>query len=246
MTNKTTAQQLHLLTQQQLQQNNPMHRKMMPGPNNMGNLGMVGLGSNINNIMGMSGIRPMQSMSGIRPMQSVSGGVRQPMSQDQAAAIQRMKMQQSRMGAGVYGGIPTSMLGPAMNRISLNPQLQRNAMASMGPPKNFYQQQMAPQQMAQQQLNSQQINSQMSQQQMSQQQQMSSPLQQQTQMGSPSVAMSPQQMSNGNNNMNNNMNNSNIGGNVGVLGPGSPQLSSQTHGSIGSITSSPMDMQGPK
>lgn len=163
-----------------------------------------------------------------------------------------------------------SMLSHALNRTSMN-TLQPNAsLASMGPPKisapNFYlnQQQLQQRlQQQQQQLQQQQIQQHSPQ---MQQQQISSPLQQ-SQITSPSVAgspsplvmqqqqqhqhqhvspqqigqqtsLSPQQYNSGALQQINNAS-------LGAAPPASPQLSSQTHGSIGSITSSPMEqLQG--
>ncbi|XP_008800456.2 protein PHYTOCHROME-DEPENDENT LATE-FLOWERING-like isoform X1 [Phoenix dactylifera] len=153
-----------------------------------------------------------------------------------------------------------SMLGHALNRANMSP-LHRNAMSPMGPPKipgtNFY---LNPQQLQQHQQQLQQLQQQQLQQQQQQQQQISSPLQQ-ARVGSPQVvgsppamimqqqqisphqmgqqsAMSPQQLSSGALQKNNNCGNA-------AAGPASPQLSSQTHGSVGSITSSPMEqLQG--
>ncbi|XP_043704157.1 protein PHYTOCHROME-DEPENDENT LATE-FLOWERING-like isoform X2 [Telopea speciosissima] len=187
-----------------------------------------------------------------------------------AAMASKLRMVQSRAGmlggpqTGI-GGIPgtgqmqpgsadLSMLGQTLNRTNINP-LQRTAMASMGPPKmtpgtNFY-------------VNQQQQQQQQHQQQMQQQQQISSPLQavasppqvgspvamaiQQQMSQSPQPQMSPQQM-----NQQIPMSPQQLSsgalqpmgtGNAGA-GPASPQLSSQTLGSIGSITSSPMELQG--
>lgn len=196
------------------------------------------------------------------------------MSHAQAAVLAKMRMAQQNR-AGMYGpqsgiaGMPgnnnqmlsssagLSMLGQALNQATMNP-LHRNVMSPMGPPKipgaNYYpnpQQQLQLQQ--QQQLQQQHLQQQ-------QQQQLSTPLQQ-AQVGSPPVvgsppamilqqqqispqqmgqqpAMSPQQLSSGALQQINNC------GNAGA-GPASPQLSSQTHGSVGSITSSPMEqLQG--
>ncbi|XP_072977572.1 protein PHYTOCHROME-DEPENDENT LATE-FLOWERING [Typha angustifolia] len=164
-----------------------------------------------------------------------------------------------------------SMLG-ALNRANMN-TMQRNTMSPMGPPKILgansllnshlqmqphqpHQQQQQLHQQQQQQFQQQQLQQQQQMQQ--QQQQIGSPLQQ-AQVGSPVVgsppamvmqqqqispqkmgqhtAMSPQQLSSGA------LQQMNTGGNAG--GPASPQLSSQTHGSVGSITSSPMEqLQG--
>ncbi|KAI0507372.1 hypothetical protein KFK09_013495 [Dendrobium nobile] len=165
-----------------------------------------------------------------------------------------------------------SMLSHALNRTNMN-TLQPNAtMASMGPPKisgpNFYlnpqqlqlqQQRFQQQQQQQQQLQQQQMQQHSPQ---MQQQQISSPLQQ-SQVTSPSVAgspsplvmqqqqqqISPQQMGQQtpmspqqyNSAALQQINNASLG----AAPPASPQLSSQTHGSIGSITSSPMEqLQG--
>ncbi|KAG0480210.1 hypothetical protein HPP92_011068 [Vanilla planifolia] len=123
--------------------------------------------------------------------------------------------------------------------------------------QQLQQQQLQQQQMHQQQMQQQQ-SPQMQQQQQQQQQQISSPLQQ-SQVGSPSVAgspspmvmqqqqqqISPQQMSQQsplspqqfNSGALQQINN----GSITAAPPASPQLSSQTHGSVGSITSSPME-----
>lgn len=147
--------------------------------------------------------------------------------------------------AGMVGSIPSSaglsMLGHAMNRANMK-QLQRGALAPMGPPRitnpNFYHQhqqlQLQQQQHQQQQLQQQQITTPL------QQSQVSSPLMQQQQLNQQS-AMSPQLSSGA---LQQQLNN-NVGGNAGGGAPASPQLSSQTHGSVGSITSSPMEqLQG--
>ncbi|WOL02656.1 hypothetical protein Cni_G11375 [Canna indica] len=234
---------------------------------------------------------PMSGLGNISPHQmnlvsasNFSAGLRpNSLTHAQAAAMATKLRIVQQNQAGLYGqsgiaGMPgstnqmlpnsasLSMLG-ALNRANINP-LQRNAMSSMGPPKmpgaNFY---LNPQQQLQQQQQQQQMQQQLQQQQQQQQQQqiqqvqISSPLQQQPQVGSPPVvgspptmvmqhsqispqqmgqqtAMSPQQLSSG---ALQQMNNS---GNPGA-GPASPQLSSQTHGSVGSITSSPMEqLQG--
>lgn len=158
-----------------------------------------------------------------------------------------------------------SMLGQ-LNRPNLNP-LQRNALQAMGPPKISGNSVYMNPQLQQQQLQPQQVEQQQDQQiqQPQQQQQISSPLQQtqqpqQQQAGSPSVIgsppsmqmqqqinpiqmnqptpISPQQLSTG---VLPQVNNASLAG----TGPASPQLSSQTHGSVGSISSSPMEqLQG--
>ncbi|KAJ8622932.1 hypothetical protein MRB53_031461 [Persea americana] len=160
------------------------------------------------------------------------------------------------------------MLNQTIGRGSV-PQLQRACMTSMGPPKvpatnvynmsNQQQQQIQQLQIQQPQQFSlplhQQMGSPLQQQIVSPlpQQQMGSPLQQPQLSGLPEQVSSPlahvtqqqmsqqvsvnaQQLSSGV--VPHQMN----GGNVGV-GPGSPQLSSQTLGSVGSITSSPMELQ---
>lgn len=254
---------------------------------NMTNNNMVGLGG-LGNIMGMGGLRPMSGLNSMRPnqmnlgsMSNFGSGIRSgPLSADQTAAMtQKLKqVQQNRMAAGIssmYGGqagmvgsTPSSaglsMLGHAMNRANMS-QLQRSALASMGPPKipgpSFYpqqqqmqlqqQQQMQLQQQQQQQQLQQQLQQQQQQQMQQQQQQISSPLQQ-SQVGSPAIVMQQQQMSQPTamspqlsaGALQQQMNN-NVGGNAGGAGPASPQLSSQTHGSVGSMTSSPMEqLQG--
>ena len=242
---------------------------------NMGNSNMVGLGGlgNIMGIggfrpmSGLSGMRPNQMNLG--SMSSYGTGIRPgSLSADQAAAMaQKIKqVQPNRLAAGMggmyggqagmVGGITSSaglsMLGHAMNRANMS-QLQRSGMASMGLPKvpgaNIYQQQPHLQlQQQQPQLQQQQLQQQQLQQ---QQHKISSPLQQ-SHVGSPSVVMQQQQMSQqtamspqlSSGALQQQMNN-NVGGNAGGAGPASPQLSSQTHGSVGSITSSPMDqLQG--
>ncbi|KAG7013970.1 hypothetical protein SDJN02_24140 [Cucurbita argyrosperma subsp. argyrosperma] len=159
-----------------------------------------------------------------------------------------------------------SMLGQALNRASLTP-MQR-AVVPMGPPKltpgiNPYVNQQ-PQQMQQQQQPQQQQQQlqQPQQQQLQQQPETTPPLQavvSPQQVGSPSTVvvqqqqqqqqqsaspqqtnqrtpMSPQQMSSG-------AVHALSAGNQEVC-PASPQLSSQTLGSVSSIANSPMDMQG--
>ncbi|XP_043720527.1 protein PHYTOCHROME-DEPENDENT LATE-FLOWERING-like isoform X2 [Telopea speciosissima] len=221
--------------------------------------------------MGQNPISPTQAsnISNVIQQQLRSGNL----SQVQAAAMQsKLRMGQSR--AGMLGGGPQagitgipgtgqmhpgsaglSMLGQTRNRASMS-SLQRNAMASMGPPKmisgpNFYVNQ---QQQQQQQL---QLQQQQIQHQLQQQQQISSSLQavvSPPQVGSPvamaiqqqmnqspqqmnqQTPMSPQQLSSG-------ALQPISAGNAGA-GPASPQLSSQTLGSVSSITSSPMELQG--
>ena len=160
-----------------------------------------------------------------------------------------------------------SMLGQALNRASLTP-MQR-AVVPMGPPKltpgiNPYVSQQSQQMQQQQQPQQQQLlqqPQQQQQQQLQQQpettpplqavvspQQVGSPstvvvqqLQQQQQSASPQqtnqrTPMSPQQMSSGAVHA--------LGAGNQEVCPASPQLSSQTLGSVSSIANSPMDMQG--
>ncbi|XP_009382963.2 protein PHYTOCHROME-DEPENDENT LATE-FLOWERING [Musa acuminata AAA Group] len=215
------------------------------------------------NLASASNFSPGPRSSSLSPAQAAA-----------AAMATKLRMAQSRGLYGQSGitgmagntnqmhpGSPgLSMLG-ALNRANMS---QRGGMSPMGPPKipgtNFY---LNPQQQQhlQQHLQQQQLQQQQQQQQQQQmQQQISSPLQQ-PQVGSPPMvgsptamvmqhqqispqqigqqtAMSPQQLSSG---ALQHMNNS---GNPAAA-PASPQLSSQTHGSVGSITSSPMEqLQG--
>ncbi|URE37867.1 Spt20 family [Musa troglodytarum] len=231
--------------------------------NALGIGGPHGVSSPTGSISGSSNISPHEM--NLASASNFSPGLRpSSLSHAQAAsaamAIKLRMAQQNRAGPYVQSGIagmpgntnqmlPSSagLLG-ALNRANLS-SLQLNAMLPMGPPKlsgaNFY---LNPQQ----QLQHQQLQQQ--QQQQHQMQQVSSPLQQPQvgsppMVGSPSVmvmqhqhispqqlsqqtAMSPQQLSSGAFQPTNNSGNP-------VAGPASPQLSSQTHGSVGSITSSP-------
>ncbi|KAF5181649.1 Phytochrome-dependent late-flowering [Thalictrum thalictroides] len=190
----------------------------------------------------------------------------------QAAAI-KIRMVQNRAGmlggpqsgiAGLSGQMhpgsaSLSMLGENLNRSNINP-LQRTNMESMGPPKmipgtNFYMNQ------PQQQLQLQHQQQQMQQQQQhiqQQQQQISSPLQTAVsppQVGSPSAMSIQQQMTqqfspqqfNQQSPISPRLSSGTLptlnAANVGTAPP-SPQLSSQTHGSVGSITSNSMELQG--
>ncbi|KAI9119818.1 hypothetical protein K1719_009207 [Acacia pycnantha] len=181
---------------------------------------------------------------------------------------------QSGIGGGIPGArqihpgsANVSMLGQTLNRANMS-TLQR-AIGPMAPPKmNIYmnqQQQQHQQQQQQLQLQQQQqLQQQMQQQLQQQQQETTSPLQavvSPPQVGSPPSAigvpplnlqtqqqqaspqqmnqrtpMSPQQLSSG-------AIHPMSAGNPEAC-PASPQLSSQTLGSVGSITNSPMDMQG--
>lgn len=249
------------------------HNAAMGGMGNTNMVGLGGLGNiiGLRPMSGLSGMRPNQMNLG--SMSNFGTGIRPgALSTHEAVAMaQKLKqVQQNRMAgmcggqAGMVGGIPSSaglsMLGHAMNR-NMSP-LQRSALAPMGPPKipspNFYpqhqqmqlQQQHHQQQLQQQQQQQhlqqqqQQLQQQQQQQQISsplQQPQVSSPLMQQQQQISQQTAMSPQLSSGA---LQQQMNN-NVGGNAGGGAPASPQLSSQTHGSVGSITSSPMEqLQG--
>ncbi|XP_042432314.1 protein PHYTOCHROME-DEPENDENT LATE-FLOWERING-like [Zingiber officinale] len=283
--------QLQILQQQKQQQQLPRKMMELNPAMSMGNMGnnVMGLG-NLNNVIGMGGMRaissPIGTMSGmgnLSPHQmnlvsasNFSAGIPQnSLTHAQFAAMTSKFRMAPQNRAGLYsqsgiagtGGstnqvLPSlsglSMLS-ALHRANMNP-LQRNAMSSMGPPKgpgaNIY---LNPQQ--QQQLQLQPLQQQPQQQQQQQiQQQISSPLQQ-AQVGSPPLvvspsamlmqhqqlspqqmgqqtALSPQQLSSGALQQINNSANP-------EAGPASPQLSSQTHGSVGSITSSPMEqLQG--
>ncbi|KAF9615063.1 hypothetical protein IFM89_021634 [Coptis chinensis] len=161
------------------------------------------------------------------------------------------------------GSAGFSMLGQTLNRSNINP-LQRTNLAAMGPPKmipgtNFFMNQQ--QQQLQQQHQQQQLQQQQQHMQQQQQQQISSPLQavvSSPQVGSPSAMAIPQQITQLQQQISPQqinqqtpmsprlssgtlppLNTTNAG-----TGPPSPQLSSQTLGSVGSITSSSMELQG--
>jgi len=163
------------------------------------------------------------------------------------------------------GGVSgLSMLGSNLNRANINPmqQQQRTAMGPMGPPKlmtsmNLYMNQQQ-QQQQQQQLQLQQQQIQQQQQQFQQQQQETLPLQTVVSppqvVGSPSTMVIPQQQQASPQQMSQRTPMSpqlssgaihpmSAGGGQEAC-PASPQLSSQTMGSVGSITNSPMDLQG--
>ncbi|CAA3027246.1 uncharacterized membrane At1g16860-like [Olea europaea subsp. europaea] len=166
------------------------------------------------------------------------------------------------------GSAGLSMLGPSMNRANIN-QMQRTAMGAMGPPKlmpgmdPYMNQQQQQQQQKQQQLQQQQLQLQQPQnhQLQQQQQEFTSPLQtviSPPQVGSPSSMgiphqmirqqqqASPQQMSQ-RTPMSQQFSSGAVhpmnAGNMEAC-PASPQLSSHTMGSVGSITNSSMDLQG--
>ncbi|KAJ9179433.1 hypothetical protein P3X46_011221 [Hevea brasiliensis] len=160
-----------------------------------------------------------------------------------------------------------SMLGQSLNRANVNP-MQRSAMGPMGPPKlmsrtNLYvnqQQQQQPQQQQQfqqQQQQQQQLQQQLQQQQqqqMQQQQDPSSSLQavvSPPQVGSPSTMGIPQLNQQAQQQPQQQPSPQLSSGAIHALSagnpeacPASPQLSSQTLGSVGSITNSPMELQG--
>ncbi|XP_077220193.1 protein PHYTOCHROME-DEPENDENT LATE-FLOWERING-like [Tasmannia lanceolata] len=239
---------------------------MQPGGGSPGLGSMVGFGTTSNGSIGvamssapMGGHVPgLSNLSQLNNLGQVSGfGLRTGgLSPAQAAALARQRLVQSRGRGMLSGGLIRnstdgiggiagngpmhggSMLNQTLSRVGMA-QLQRMNMASMGLPKvsgmNFY-------------MNPQQQHIQQQQQLQQHQQQIGSPLQQSQvtglteQVGSPSAHVSPQQMSPqqlSSGVMPQQMNSGNIG-----VGSGSPQLSSHTLGSVGSITSSPMELQG--
>ncbi|TYK03946.1 histone-lysine N-methyltransferase 2D isoform X1 [Cucumis melo var. makuwa] len=257
MVNKSSIP-LHLLQQQQQQQQqqSQMQRKMMIGAVGMGSMNnnMMGLGS-LGSSIGVGATRGIGGTGLQAPMGSIptmGNAGQNPMNLTQASSFNNALNQQFRAGTltpaqaqaykfrmaqnrGMLGaasqsaitGIPgarqmhpssggLSMLGQTLNRASLTP-MQR-AVAVVSP-----QQVGSPSTMGVQQLNQQQ--------QQQQQQQTASP--QQMNQRTP---MSPQQMSSG-------TIHALSAGNPEVC-PASPQLSSQTLGSVSSIANSPMDMQG--
>ncbi|KAL3632864.1 hypothetical protein CASFOL_025848 [Castilleja foliolosa] len=157
-----------------------------------------------------------------------------------------------------------------LNRASIN-QMQRAALGQMGPPKlmsnmNMYmnqqqqqQQQQQMQQLQQQQMQQQQMQLQQQQQMQQQQQETTSPLQavvSPQQVGSPSGSMgiahqmslqqqqaSPQQRTPMSPQLSSGSMHGGVGGNMEAC-PASPQLSSLTMGSVGSMANSPMEMSG--
>lgn len=193
------------------------------------------------NISGITG--PQSSISGISgPQSSISGltGARQ-------------------MHAGAPG---LSMLGPALSRGNLNP-MQRT-MGQMGPPKLMTG--MTPYMtQPQQQLQLQQLQLQQQQQQLQQQQETASPLQavvSPPQVGSPPNIGMPQQINQQTNQQQQQASPQQMSqrtpmspqlssGAIHTMStgnpeacPASPQLSSQTLGSVNSIANSPMELQG--
>ncbi|KAJ7517817.1 hypothetical protein O6H91_21G041000 [Diphasiastrum complanatum] len=231
---------------------------MVGGLNGMNNIaGMAGMNnitasiggmSNLGNIGQLSNIAGMGQSTGVANMinQQIRSGT---MNQAHAAALQS----KSRMAPGkncplgtasppvrnnvenitsmtathqlhVPGGI--NMMSPSSGKGGLIP-MQRAAVPGMGPPKvpassvaavtgqGYY---LNPQQLNSQPLNSQQLSN----------NKINSPQMNTQQINSQQI--SPQTLSVGG-----------LGSLVG--GPQSPQLSSQTLGSVGSVTSSPMDMQ---
>ncbi|XP_022715321.1 nuclear receptor coactivator 3-like isoform X2 [Durio zibethinus] len=168
------------------------------------------------------------------------------------------------------GSASLSMLGQGLNQANMNP-MQRTAVGPMGPPKMmpgmnqlYMNQQLQQQQLQQQQQQQQQQLQQLPHQQVQQQQETTSPLQavvSPSQLGSPSTIgipqlnqqpqqqqgqqqTSPQQM-----NQRTPMSPQLSSGAIHALSagnpeacPASPQLSSQTLGSVSSITNSPMEL----
>eukprot|EP00262_Sarcandra_glabra_P006613 TRINITY_DN1895_c2_g1_i5.p1 TRINITY_DN1895_c2_g1~~TRINITY_DN1895_c2_g1_i5.p1 ORF type:complete len:726 (+),score=120.51 TRINITY_DN1895_c2_g1_i5:259-2178(+) len=288
---KPSPFQLQLLQQQQQQQQQEhqqphMHRKMMMGLGaamGVGNLGnnIVGLSGLSNVTGGMGGVRGMGSgMSPAAPMGPISGlsNVGQSsmnlthtsnimnqlrsgaLTQAQAAAMaSRLRMVQNRasmLGSTQSGNVqmnPSSaslaMLGQSLNRSNNIGQLSRTAMASMGSPKisgaNYYlnqQQQLQLQQQQQiQQIGSPLQNSQAGSPSMAMQQQLSQQQPQHQQVSPPQTSqhhpLSPQQQ------LISGTLQQMTGGNAGA-GSTSPQLSSQNLGSVGSAARSPMEIQG--
>ncbi|KAJ0745003.1 putative transcription factor Spt20 [Helianthus annuus] len=247
-----------------------MGNNMGQNPINM-NMNMNNQASNISNVISQqlrSGmITPAQAQmmtAKLRMVQnrSILGGA-----QGQSGNITGMPGANRQV---LPGSSNYSMLGPGMNRATTNTMnpMQRTAMA---PPKlisgmNVYMNQQQQQQQQQQQLPHQQQQMHMQQQQQQQlphqqqqQQESTSPLQAvlspPQQVGSPSMGLpqqqqqaSPQQMSQ-RTPMSPQLSSGAIqppmsAGNQEALCPASPQLSSQTMGSVSSMTNSPMDMQG--
>ncbi|KAK8952034.1 hypothetical protein KSP39_PZI003252 [Platanthera zijinensis] len=274
-TNKPGHIQLQMQQHNQLPTKVMMGLNAAMGMGNMGNnmVGIAGLG-NVMGMGGVRGLSsPIGSLPGLGSVNSnqmlptsasnFSTGIRPTsMSSAQAAAVATKLRMTQQNRAGIYGSHPgianltgnssqvlgtsanLSMLSQALNRPNMSNMQANAALASMGPPKisgsNFYlsqqqQLQLPPQRSQQQQL--QQHSPQLQQ----QQQQISSPLQQ-SQVTSPSMAGSPtlmqqQQM--------NQMSPQQFNGSISGALPASPQLGSQTHGSIGSIAGSPMEqLQG--
>ncbi|MFS7981095.1 putative transcription factor Spt20 [Helianthus anomalus] len=244
-----------------------MGNNMGQNPINM-NMNMNNQASNISNVISQqlrSGmITPAQAQmmtAKLRMVQnrSILGGA-----QGQSGNITGMPGANRQV---LPGSSNYPMLGPGMNRATTNTMnpMQRTAMA---PPKlisgmNVYMNQQQ-QQQQQQQLPHQQQQMHMQQQQQQlphqqQQQESTSPLQAvlspPQQVGSPSMGLpqqqqqaSPQQMSQ-RTPMSPQLSSGAIqppmsAGNQEALCPASPQLSSQTMGSVSSMTNSPMDMQG--
>lgn len=237
------------------------------GPNISAPMGsMSGLGNMSQNQMNPSQV---SNISNMLNQQLRSRTLSHPQAAQAALLASKLRMVQAGMMVGpqqsisgmsgnaqMHAGSPgLSMLGQTLSRGNMN-SLQRTAMTAMGPPKtqgtNFYMNPQQQLQFQQQQLQQQQIQPQpqqigsplnpqaiVSQSQacspssMTIQQQLGQP-QQQISSPQPSLQspMSPQQLSSGA------LQQMNAG-----PGPASPQLSSQTLGSVNSMTSSPMDLQ---
>ncbi|KAG9449010.1 hypothetical protein H6P81_008975 [Aristolochia fimbriata] len=241
------------------------------GSPGMGN--MVGMGNfhgGLSSPLSLTSLNQMANISqasGFGLNQIRSGGIPQA----QTAALAKMRFNQQR-GRGMISTGPTRcpmesiggmmVTGPIPTGTMMNQQVISGSMVQVAatatalmrprPPKlspmnyNLNQQQLWQHHLEQQQSLQQQIGSPM-------QHSQASGLPDQT--GSPASHISSQQMSQ-QGPMSPQQLSSEVGpvssqqvsqhmtsGNIG-LGPGSPQLSSQTHGSVGSITNSPMELQG--
>eukprot|EP00262_Sarcandra_glabra_P015506 TRINITY_DN4786_c0_g2_i1.p1 TRINITY_DN4786_c0_g2~~TRINITY_DN4786_c0_g2_i1.p1 ORF type:complete len:754 (+),score=190.49 TRINITY_DN4786_c0_g2_i1:69-2330(+) len=236
----------------------------IPGLSNVGQI------NNLSQVSGFSNLNQQLLSGGITAQAAVFAKMRMANRGRGMPSGASIRSSMDSIGGMTGNG---SMLGQTFGRVGSMSQLQRPGMVSMGPPKaspmNFYmnnqqqqqqiqqQQQQQLQQQQQQQLQHQQLQLQQQQQLEQQQQQMGSPLQHSQGNGLPEQVrsptpthLSPQQMSQ--QTQMSPQQQVNLGaatpqqlnvGNIGA-GPGSPQLSSQTLGSVGSITSSPMELQG--
>ncbi|XP_058087049.1 protein PHYTOCHROME-DEPENDENT LATE-FLOWERING-like isoform X2 [Magnolia sinica] len=225
-------------------------------------VGMGGLGGSMSASMGghVPGLSNLGQISNLNRVSSIgnlsqqlrAGGI----SHAQAVTLAKMQLQQPRGRGMLSGGLIRNsidgvggMAGSGImhgGSMSMNqtlgrggmPHSQHGDMVSMGFPKfpstnpfmNNQQQQL-------QEL--QQTGSPMSPQVSGLPEQVGSPMVHTSsqQMGQ-QVPMSPQQLCSGAGSQ------QQMNAGSGWVGPGSPQLSSQTHGSVGSITSSPMELQG--
>ncbi|KAL6007378.1 hypothetical protein ACLOJK_032875 [Asimina triloba] len=225
-------------------------------------VGMNGLGGSISASTGrhVPGMCNLSQVGNLNHFSNLSQQLRAGgTSPAQAAALAKIRMQQAR-GRGLLSGGPTRnsmdsvggmvgsglvhsgcMLSQTISR-SVMAQLQRGGMTHMGPPMvssiiNQQQQLLALHQTGSplQQMSSPLLSPQLS----GLPEQAGSPMAHPSpQQVSQQVPMSPQQLSSGAGPQQ-----QMSAGNVGA-GPGSPQLSSQTLGSVGSITSSPMELPG--